>query len=169
MRRMFENRGPWLGQVPLVMRPSLGTKPTPAWQKEPPGDATPPEGVVGCVYVGSRAPWSGSVVDANIKQAQANGYTDIHELGVPPCDPTRDPLHCEAPNPWISENPRPYKYVWACLPKGAISAPRPLETPTAVPTAESTTSAPSPFPTSTVLAVGGGLTAAGVIAFLALR
>lgn len=154
---------PWLGQVPLVSRPggtfmrfSIGTKETPSWQKQPPGDALPPEGAFACVYLGGRS-FLNPNVDQNIKEAKANGYTEIHEVPVPPCVGER----C-----FISSG-TPTKYVWACRVRGA-------ETPIAPPIAEpaprgEVAPAPEEPKKNTALLVGGGLATAGLIAFLALR
>jgi hypothetical protein len=153
---MFSNRGPWLGQVRLVQRPSLGN--IAERFPEPPADAKSPGN--GCVFVGGRNAFSMEALNARIKDAQAIGYTDIHEIDVPPCDPAKDPFfRCQI----VGGNP-PYKYVWAC-PVQQAAVPPPSQ-----PSSPGASAAPALAASSgTALAVGGGIAAAGLLAFLAFR
>jgi len=129
----------------------------------PPADAKPPAN--GCLFMGARSPFEQAVwVDAKIKDAQGLGFTDIRELDVPPCDPAKDPFGCT-----IKGGNQPTKYVWACQAKQASTpaAPPPAGTPVSTPGQPPPASAaPS---SNTPLIVGGGLAAAGLLAFLAFR
>lgn len=157
---MLGNRSPWLGQVSLVQRPWMGNIaekfPT------PPADAKSPAN--GCLFIGGRSPFDPGTVDARIKDAQALGYTDIKELDVPPCDPAKDFFQCA----FVGGNP-PFKYVWAC-PGNRVSpeAAAPAPSSTAAPAASASAQPASPS-SGTALAVGGGIAAAGLLAFLAFR
>jgi hypothetical protein len=160
-------RPAFLGRASLVYgnavhlgRVRLGTKMTITWRDiTPPPDAQPPR--EGCYYMGARSFLSGPSVDDRIQQAKAAGYTEVYELDVPPCVPT-DAVPC-----FVSGN-SPSKYVWACQP---VAAPGAKVPPTGAPPPagpEAASAAPSTIPTTTALAIGG-LTAAGIVAFLALR
>lgn len=155
---MFGNRNPWLGQVPLVRRPWLGN----IAEKfpQPPADAKPPAN--GCLFVGGRSIMNMADIDARIKDAKALGYSDIQELDVPPpCDPAKDPFCVVGGNP-------PFKYVWACPTKQSGSG---AVAPAAenAPATSAQVPAPASAPSGTALAIGGGLAAAGLLAFLAFR
>lgn len=151
-----------LGQVRLVQRPWMGN----IAEKFPtqPADAKPPAN--GCLFMGGRSFGNQSEIDARIKDAQALGYTDIHEIDVPPCDPAKDYFHCQI----VGGNP-PYKYVWACPGQQSAQAPAPAASgaPAAASAPGAAPSAPIASSSTTALAVGGGIAAAGLLAFLALR
>jgi hypothetical protein len=155
--------GEWLGQLPLVRHPAMGTKVMPSWRNfSPPADATPPAGKSGCFFLGGRSFLSGEAIDKRIADAKAAGYTDIHELNVPP--PTEGTL--------VSSN-TPTKYVWACPTDVLVGFDDPV-LPTCGPgqpcypvlTPPTVTPTPAPAPQILPFVVGMGILGIIVIAAL---
>lgn len=129
---------------------------------EPPADAKSPGN--GCLFMGGRSPFSDAVVDGRIKEADKLGYTDIHEIDVPPAPP------CDPKTPWtcvVGGNP-PTKYVWACTPMVSGSVAPPSGSSSGTLPSGSVAPSPGIHPT-TMLAVGGGLAAAAAVALLAFK
>lgn len=167
---MLGNRSPWLGQVRLVQRPWLGQ---PIDTSNP---APPPQLVIQCkpgadcpsafcLTIGPVSKPDLDKVRAQLQAKPSGTFWIYPKTAIGPGD--QDYVV------WCSAYSTPVQgAVFWTPPAGLVSAPEgsPASStpPPSVP-ASGTASMPAAPSSGTVLAVGGGLAAAGLLAFLAFR
>lgn len=170
---MFENRGPWLGQVPLVPHRGFRLGNAPGAADFFPGDSS-----TEATGLPPAAPPAGAIQTA----VPSGGKAVCVTVGpVSALDPKKvsDFLQAQPPGkfwiyPHTSIGPGDQDYVvWCNAFATPVAGAKPWSPP-GTPSAGPAETLPSPVGTATstpttALAVGGGLAAAGLLALLAFR